>query len=600
MSWASIAIVTGLLFLAATPSEAFYRDDCYNSTRGEERELCLRRSLLRRQAVAAPSSSCPKGCTVHGVCHEDIGRCDCPRHFTGPACSTVVPSISKLCAKYSIKLRDFGKDSPCFNNCNQRGRCIAGICHCQPGYWGIDCAISWGPNGKMQLLDGNYVERKTGVKVYIYELPSNMTSWYPFMRMDRPVHLMFWQRLMSSGMRTLDGNKADYFYIPINTRTGSLAREELEWTLPYIKKTYPWWSKDNGNRHLIIHTGDMGINDFPLATRRELNESLSNITWLTHWGLHEYHPIAKWYPAHRPGKDIVIPVMIMTQGFHLSPMNPRMEAEIKAQGAPRLRNGTLFFAGRICGDRDLPDPKTGKCGPGHEDYSFGVRQAVYLQHRNVKGFRIVAWTSTYLEDISSHKFCLAPVGGGHGKRNILVAFMGCLPVLIGDHVLQPFEPEIDWSRFSISVPEADIPDLPRILANVPASEVASKQKRLRCAAQHMFYSSTLGAILGEDGRYDAFETLMEILRVRKEHPDVPPEKYQKVDQRFRKFINCDLDDEVNPVPLCTQGKEMQLVDRKSCKDCRRKDGTSNSFFNSAGGMLCCEDHDMTKCPRGWK
>ncbi len=45
------------------------------------------------------------------------------------------------------------------------------------GYWGIDCAISWGPNGKPQLLDGNYKPRKTGVKIYVYELPANLTSW---------------------------------------------------------------------------------------------------------------------------------------------------------------------------------------------------------------------------------------------------------------------------------------------------------------------------------------------------------------------------------------------------------------------------------------
>jgi hypothetical protein len=33
---------------------------------------------------------------------------------------------------------------------------------------------------------------------------------------------------------------------------------------------------------------------------------------------------------------------------------------------------------------------------------------------------------------------------------------------------------------------------------------------------------------------------MEILRVRREHPDVPPEKYTQVDERFRNFINCNL------------------------------------------------------------
>ncbi|GIL72456.1 hypothetical protein Vretimale_4167 [Volvox reticuliferus] len=598
MTWLSLIFVIYCLFMAASPSNAQFRNGCYNAASGQERRLCqIKRSLVERTAVAPSSGSCPKGCHKHGVCNEEIGRCDCPRHYTGPSCSDLAPNMAQLCAQYSLSLRECRKESECFNNCNQRGKCIGGMCHCQPGYWGMDCSISWGPNGKMQLLEGNYVPRKTGVKVYIYELPPNMTSWFIVSHLDRPLQFLFWQRLMSSGMRTLDGNEADYFFIPIFTR-GALVREQFKWVLPYIQTTFPWWSKDNGHRHLIIHTGDMGINDLGLVVQRQFNSSLSNITWLSHWGLQEYHPVARWDRAHRPGKDIVIPVMIMTQGFHQSPMNPRMEAEAKANGGPLVRNGTLFFAGRICGDGELPDPSTGKCGPGHEAYSLGVRQAVYLHHRKTKGFKIVPWTNSYLEDISTHKFCLAPVGGGYGKRQVLVSLMGCLPVLIGDGVLQPFEPEIDWSNFSIRVPEQDIPDLPRILNNVPASDVAVKQKRLKCAAQHMFYSSSLGAILGEDGRYDAFETLMEILRVRKAHPDVPPEKYQKVDERFRKFVKCELDDS-EEVPLCTQGTELQVEGRKSCKDCRHKYGVGASFFSTAGGMLCCESDDMTMCPRAW-
>lgn len=39
---------------------------------------------------------------------------------------------------------------------------------------------------------------------------------------------------------------------------------------------------------------------------------------------------------------------------------------------------------------------------------------------------------------------------------------------------------------------------------------------------------------------DAFETMIEILRVRKAHPDVAPDKYVEVDERFRQFANCEL------------------------------------------------------------
>ena len=37
-----------------------------------------------------------------------------------------------------------------------------------------------------------------------------------------------------------------------------------------------------------------------------------------------------------------------------------------------------------------------------------------------------------LQDLARTRFCLAPTGGGHGHRQILVTFSGCVPLLIGE------------------------------------------------------------------------------------------------------------------------------------------------------------------------
>ena len=39
------------------------------------------------------------------------------------------------------------------------------------------------------------------------------------------------------------------------------------------------------------------------------------------------------------------------------------------------------------------------------------------------------------------------------------------------------------------------------------------QAAVACASKHLWWSSMWGGIFGEDGRYDAFATMMEILRV---------------------------------------------------------------------------------------
>lgn len=51
---------------------------------------------------------------------------------------------------------------------------------------------------------------------------------------------------------------------------------------------------------------------------------------------------------------------------------------------------------------------------------------------------------------SAHTCCMQ---GGHGHRQVLAVFSGCVPLCIGDYVLQPFEPELDWTRFSLSLPQ---------------------------------------------------------------------------------------------------------------------------------------------------
>jgi hypothetical protein len=42
------------------------------------------------------------------------------------------------------------------------------------------------------------------------------------------------------------------------------------------------------------------------------------------------------------------------------------------------------------------------------------------------------------------------------------------------------------------------------------AQVAEFQSNLRCAAQHLFWSSLYGSVFGEDGRFDAFETLVQV------------------------------------------------------------------------------------------
>ena len=62
------------------------------------------------------------------------------------------------------------------------------------------------------------------------------------------------QRLLGSGARTANGDEADYFYIPLNIRGPSESMQMVK-AVEYVRSNWPWWDKNHGARHLIIHTG---------------------------------------------------------------------------------------------------------------------------------------------------------------------------------------------------------------------------------------------------------------------------------------------------------------------------------------------------------
>lgn len=76
-----------------------------------------------------------------------------------------------------------------------------------------------GAAGKLELLAGmGYQEIGRKPLVYVYELPPRFNTWRNLERHDRPLYVHIWQRLLSSGHRTADPQRADYFFVPVDFR----------------------------------------------------------------------------------------------------------------------------------------------------------------------------------------------------------------------------------------------------------------------------------------------------------------------------------------------------------------------------------------------
>ena len=70
-------------------------------------------------------------------------------------------------------------------------------------------------------------------------------------------------------------------------------------------------------------------------------------------------------------------------------------------------------------------------------------------------------------------FSAAPAGNGlHSYRLAESIFLGAIPVIVDEKLVLPYCSVLDWSRFSVRVKRAQVPELPAILRAIPPDLVA--------------------------------------------------------------------------------------------------------------------------------
>ena len=172
------------------------------------------------------------------------------------------------------------------------------------------------------------------------------------------------------------------------------------------------------------------------------------------------------------GKDVSLPEVYM-HSENLEEMEREREIEMDIE-----RRVTLaFFAGRMHG-RVRPKllevweyPKGGE-----EMQIYGVLEESL---RNM---------SVYEEHMRRSKFCVCPMGYEVNSPRIVEAIhTGCVPVVIADGFVLPFSHVLNWSSFSVLLPEDRIPDLKSVLSDIPASRYRDMRRHLVHVRRHFMW-----------------------------------------------------------------------------------------------------------------
>lgn len=109
---------------------------------------------------------------------------------------------------------------------------------------------------------------------------------------------------------------------------------------------------------------------------------------------------------------------------------------------------------------------------------------------------------SYSQHMKSSKFCICPMGYEVNSPRIVEAvYYECVPVIIADNFALPFDEVLDWSAFSLVVPEKDIPNLKDILLQISTRKYASMQENVKRLQRHFLWHP-------RPVKYDLFHMLL--------------------------------------------------------------------------------------------
>lgn len=422
------------------------------------------------------SNDCFHHCSGHGKCIH--GWCKCDAGWYGVDCSDTLAPHTGHRSSMHYDVGQFG-----------------------PGPVGI------GTSERLKLLPPDIRKHVQLLRhaIYVYDLPPSINrdgeTWMSrywdegsFTECD-PVHT---RRIYSAQthfdahilhdayVRTLDPRKAKLFYVPLflaqrHTWGGSVTRS-MRRMVHHLQTAYPYWNASGGRDHVFFVFGEK----LHCAMPPEISQ---NSIVMSHWGGKRGWTNA-WSDCVDETKDIIIPPITPIQHdlpkFH-EKLGPNMK---EADTSSFSRSGPLLlFAGGIASfgasqdrsrkggvdtektkqkflkitERDnCADPKEVRNVRCRQIYSMGVRQAVWRAKLWAEpDMKIVsAGIPDYMSIARTAKFCLHTEGNSWGTRLIDYAALECLPLIVNDGMVLPYERVLPYSDFALHYSKADVEQIP--------------------------------------------------------------------------------------------------------------------------------------------
>ncbi|MBA0861978.1 hypothetical protein Goshw_003127 [Gossypium schwendimanii] len=309
------------------------------------------------------------------------------------------------------------------------------------------------------------------LKVYVYELPSKYNK--KILQKDpRCLSHMFAAEifmhrfLLSSPVRTLNPEEADWFYTPIYatcdlTPTGLplpfKSPRMVRSAIQLISSSWPYWNRTEGADHFFVVPHDFGAcfhYQEEKAIERGILPILRRATLVQTFGQRNH-------------------VCLNEGSITIPPYAPPQKMQAHQIPPDTPRSIFVYFRGLFYDVNN--DPEGGYYASGR-----GARAAVWENFKSNPLFDIsTEHPTTYYEDMQRAIFCLCPLGWAPWSPRLVEAVVfGCIPVIIADDIVLPFADAIPWEEIGVFVAEEDVPKLDKILTSIPPHVILRKQRLL--------------------------------------------------------------------------------------------------------------------------
>ncbi|RRT71603.1 hypothetical protein B296_00010007 [Ensete ventricosum] len=320
------------------------------------------------------------------------------------------------------------------------------------------------------------------LKVYIYEDGPKPLCHTP--QLDGIYASEGWfMKLMQENTQFVvkDPNKAHLFYLPYSSRqlrthlyvAGSRSMQPLSIFLRdyvnSISAKYPFWNRTRGADHFLVACHDWAT--YTTNLHKELRENTIKVVCNA--------DVSEGVFVR--GKDVSL-----AETYVRTPSSPRNNIG----GRPAARRSILaFFAGQM----------HGRVRPILLRYWRG-------KDRDMRIYEVlpdeIAAKMSYIEHMKSSKFCICPMGYEVNSPRIVEAiYYDCVPVIIANNFVLPFEEVLDWGAISVVVAEKDIPNLKQILLGISSRRYVRMQTNVRRLRKHFLWNH-------KPVKYDLFHMIL--------------------------------------------------------------------------------------------